>query len=210
VQFGKLRLGVDIGGTFTDLVIMDEPSGEFRIDKVPSTPSDPSLGFETIVEQGLASAGSRAGDVGYLVHGTTVATNSIIEGKTARSGLLTTAGFRDILEIARQIKPEPFNLFFEKPRPLVPRDLCLEATERLDSEGRVITPLDPASVLAAAELFRKAGVEAVAICFLHSYVNAHHEELAAAILGSAFCTRTSTPTTKSLRRQSWAASCPAP
>jgi N-methylhydantoinase A len=185
VQPGKLRLGVDIGGTFTDLVIMDEESGAFRIDKVPSTPADPSLGFHKIIQQGLAATGAGAANVSYLVHGTTVATNSIIEGKTARCGLLTTAGFRDLLEIARQIKPEPFNLFFEKPRPLVPRDLCLEASERLDSEGRVIQPLDPRSVLAAADVFRKAGVEAIAICFLHSYVNPQHEQLAAAILGPA-------------------------
>jgi N-methylhydantoinase A len=178
-----LRLGVDTGGTFTDLVILDEESGTLRIDKVPSTPSDPSLSFHKIIQQGLAATGAGAPDVSYLVHGTTVATNSIIEGKTARCGLLTTAGFRDILEIARQIKPEPFNLFFEKPRPLVPRDLCLEAAERLDSEGRVLEPLDPASVRAAADVFKKAGVEAIAICFLHAYVNPAHEEIAAAILG---------------------------
>ena len=97
-----------------------------------------------------------------------MATNCIIEGKTARCGLLTTEGFRDILEIARQIKPEPFNIFFEKPRPLVPRHRCLEASERMDAEGRVVRALEPETVRAAAATFRRGGVEAVAVCFLHS------------------------------------------
>ena len=112
-----------------------------------------------------------------------MATNCIIEGKTAPCGLLTTEGFRDILEIARQIKPEPYNIFFEKPRPLVPRHRCLEASERLDAEGRVVLALDPESVRAAAEPFRREGVEAVAVCLLHSYLNPGHERLAAEILG---------------------------
>jgi N-methylhydantoinase A len=179
---GRLRLGVDTGGTFTDLVIVDDESGAITIEKVASTPSDPSLSFHSIVLKGLAAAGAAPRDVGFLVHGTTVATNCIIEGKTARCGLLTTAGFRDILEIARQIKPEPFNLFFEKPRPLVPRHCALEARERLDAEGRVIEELDPDSVVAAARVLAGHGVEAVAICFLHSYVNPRHERLAAEIL----------------------------
>ena len=117
----RIRLGVDTGGTFTDAVIMNENSGEFTIDKVPSTPSDPSISFQQIITQSLGAVGAHAAEVTYLVHGTTVATNSIIEGTTARCGLLITEGFRDILEIARQIKPEPFNIFFEKPKPLIPR-----------------------------------------------------------------------------------------
>jgi N-methylhydantoinase A len=178
----RLRLGVDIGGTFTDLVIMDEATGAITIEKVPSTPSDPSIGFETIVVQGLAAAGGQPGEVCALAHGTTVATNCIIEGKTAACGLLTTEGFRDILEIARQIKPEPFNLFFDKPRPLVPRHRCREARERLDAEGTVLQEIVPETVLAAARSFAAEGVEAVAICFLHSYVNPRHEQLAAELL----------------------------
>ncbi len=178
----RLRLGVDIGGTFTDLVIVNEETGAITIEKIPSTPSDPSLSFHAIILKGLAAAGATPRNVGYLVHGTTVATNCIIEGKTAACGLLTTEGFRDILEIARQIKPEPFNLFFEKPRPLVPRHRALEARERLDPEGRVIEALVPDSVLAAARAFAEQGVEAVAICFLHSYINPRHEQRAAEIL----------------------------
>ena len=108
----KWRLGVDTGGTFTDAVIMDETTGEFAIEKVPSTPFDPSVSFSRILSQALAAVGRNAPDVSFLVHGTTVATNCIIEGKTAKCGFLTTSGFRDVLEIARQIKPEPYNIFF--------------------------------------------------------------------------------------------------
>ena len=178
----KLRLGVDTGGTFTDAVIMDEESGEFIIDKVSSTPSDPSISFQQIVSQVLERLGVKMEEVTYLVHGTTVATNSIIEGKTAKCGLLTTQGFRDILEIARQIKPEPYNIFFEKPRPLIPRNLCFEVAERLDYEGKVLTPLDSEGILSAARAFKKEGVEAIAICFLHSYINPSHEKQAGEIL----------------------------
>src|SRR5262249_28248651 len=180
----KLRLGVDTGGTFTDAVIMDEESGEFIIDKVSSTPADPSIGFHQIVSRALETTGARAQDIVYLAHGTTVATNCIIEGKTARCGLLTTKGFRDILEIARQIKPEPYNIHFEKPQPLVPRNLCLEVAERLDYEGKVVTPLDVEGVRKAAFIFKAEGIAAVATCFLHSYLNPEHEKLAEQILAS--------------------------
>jgi N-methylhydantoinase A len=179
----RLRLGVDIGGTFTDLVLLNEATGAITIEKVASTPSDPSVSFHTIVTRGLARAGGEPGDVSALAHGTTVATNCIIEGKTAACALLTTEGFRDILEIARQIKPEPFNLFFDKPRPLVPRHRVREAHERLDPAGGVLEALAPETVLAAARSFAAEGVEAVAICFLHSYINPRHERLAAEILG---------------------------
>lgn len=172
----NVRLAVDTGGTFTDAVIMDEELGEFTIEKVPSTPSDPSQSFLEIVCKLLETVGIKPDGLTYLVHGTTIATNSIIEGKTAKSGLLTTKGFRDILEIARQIKPEPFNLFFEKPRPLIPRHLCLEVPERMDYQGNVIEPLSIDRVRAAASAFRKEGVESIAICFLHSYCNPTHKE----------------------------------
>ena len=182
MPFNKLRLGVDTGGTFTDAVIMDEESGEFIIDKVSSTPSDPSLSFYQIVAQALETTHAKADHVSYLVHGTTVATNCIIESKTAKCGFLTTKGFRDILEIARQIKPEPFNIHFEKPKPLVPRQLCLEVEERLAATGQVLEPLNPEDVREAARIFKREGVEAVATCFLHSYQNACHEKEAEEIL----------------------------
>jgi N-methylhydantoinase A len=181
----RLRLGVDTGGTFTDAVIMTEDSGEFTIDKVPSTPSDPSVSLHQIIRQSLDQVGGKPEEVTYLVHGTTVATNSIIEGKTAKGGLLTTEGFRDILEIARQIKPEPFNIFFEKPRPLIPRHLCLEVEERMDFRGMLVKPLSAEGVSAAAEVFRREGVESIAVCFLHSYLNPAHERAAGEILSRA-------------------------
>jgi N-methylhydantoinase A len=173
----KCRLGIDTGGTFTDCVTMDETTGEFSIDKVPSTPSDPSLSFSGVLSRALGAIDAKIEDVSFLVHGTTVATNCIIEGKTAKCGLVTTRGFRDILEIARQIKPEPYNIFFEKPRPLVPRRLCVEIEERLDYEGKVISPINPITVLQAADTFKNQGVESVAVCLLHSYVNPKHERL---------------------------------
>ena len=178
----RLRLGVDTGGTFTDAVIMNEETGDFNIDKVPSTPADPALSFHRIVSDALSTTGASADDISYLVHGTTVATNCIIEGKTARCALLTTSGFRDILEIARQIKPEPYNIFFDKPRPLVPRNLCLEIPERLDYEGNTVTPLDREAVLGAARQLRQEGVSSIATCFLHSYRNPIHEKMVEEIL----------------------------
>jgi N-methylhydantoinase A len=182
MSVSRLRLGVDTGGTFTDAVIMNEETGDFTIDKVPSTPDDPALSFHRIVSDALSHTGRAANDIGYLVHGTTVATNCIIEGKTARCALLITEGFRDILEIARQIKPEPYNILFDKPRPLVPRNLCLEIPERLDYEGNTVTPLDHNAVLRAAQRLQQDGVSAVATCFLHSYRNPVHEKMVEEIL----------------------------
>ena len=135
------RLGVDIGGTFTDATLIDEATGEVRICKVSSTPDDPSRGFVEAVERILHEAGVLPCDVGYVVHGTTVATNAIIEGKLARTGFITTEGFRDMLEIARQIRPSLYDVRFEKPRPLVPRHRCLGVPERLNARGEVVVPV---------------------------------------------------------------------
>jgi N-methylhydantoinase A len=116
----RYRLGIDVGGTFTDGILINEQTGETRIAKVPSTPKDPSIGFLNAVERILRDANIDTDDVSYLVHGTTVATNAIIEGKLAPTGFITTEGFRDMLEIQRQIRPSLYDLLFEKPRPLVP------------------------------------------------------------------------------------------
>ena len=117
------RLGIDIGGTFTDAILIDEATGGVRIGKVPSTPRDPAMGFMEAVHRMLRSGDPEPAAISYLVHGTTVATNSIIEGKIARTGFITTEGFRDVLEIARQIRPSLYDLRFEKPPPLEPRNL---------------------------------------------------------------------------------------
>ena len=178
----RYRLGVDIGGTFTDATLIDESSGDVRICKVSSTPDDPSRGFVEAVERILGEAEVSPGDVGYVVHGTTIATNSIIEGKLAPTGFITTEGFRDMLEIARQIRPSLYDIHFEKPRPLVPRQRCFGVPERLDARGEVIVPLNDDALRRAAQTLHDDGVESLAICFLHSYVNDVHERRAGEVL----------------------------
>ena len=169
------RLGIDIGGTFTDVILIDEETGSIRIGKVPSTPRDPSDGFMDATHRMLSEGELASEAIDYIVHGTTVATNTIIEGNLARTGFMATAGFRDILEIARQIRPSLYDVQFEKPSPLVPRQLCKDVTERLDARGEVLEPLNEATVRSAAAELREADVESVAVCFLHSYVNPAHE-----------------------------------
>ena len=171
----RFRLGVDIGGTFTDAVLLSEASGETRIAKVPSTPSDPSRGFLNAVERILADGAVAPDAVSYLVHGTTVATNSLIEGKTPRTAFITTEGFRDMLEIGRQVRPTLYDVHFEKPRPLVPRNLCFEVRERLDARGDVLEPLDEARVHEIVRSLAEQDVVSVAVCLLHGYLNPVHE-----------------------------------
>jgi N-methylhydantoinase A len=178
----EFRLGIDVGGTFTDAVLISEATGEIQIAKVPSTPSDPSLAFMAAVDRILERNGLTPQSISYLVHGTTVATNSLIEGKTPKTSFITTAGFRDMLEIARQVRPSLYDIHFQKPRPLVPRNLCFEVTERLDASGKVLQALDENKVLEIAEELSREGVGSTAICFLHSYLNPEHEERAGKLL----------------------------
>ena len=180
------RLGIDIGGTFTDATLIDETTGEVHTAKVASTPRDPALGFMEATHRILDAGGVAPSDVSYLVHGTTVATNAIIEGKVARTGLMTTDGFRDMLEIARQLRPTMYDLQFEKPRPLVPRYLCFGIPERLDAQGQVLTRLDEDAVRQVAEQLRQEAVTSVAVCFLHAYANPEHERRAGEILKADF------------------------
>ena len=144
------------------------------------------MGFLAAVERILGEAGIGAADVGYLVHGTTVATNAIIEGKLAPTGFITTDGFRDMLEIQRQIRPSLYDLLFEKPRPLAPRYLCFGIPERLDAAGAVVTPLDEQAVAEAARTLRKEGVEALGVCYLHAYRNPEHERRTREIVEEVF------------------------
>jgi N-methylhydantoinase A len=173
---GRFRLGVDIGGTFTDAVLVDGQSGQTTVAKLPTTPDDPSIGFMHVVRRITRDAAIEPGAIGVVVHGTTVATNAIIAGQIARTAFVTTAGFRDMLEIGRQIRPSLYDLQFEKPVPLVPRYRCVEVVERLGATGEILVPLDPASVVEAVRALRDLDVEAVAICLLHSYINPEHEE----------------------------------
>jgi N-methylhydantoinase A len=169
------RLGVDIGGTFTDATLVDEESGAVRIAKVSSTPRDPSLGFMEATRRILDRAGVAGGELRYVVHATTVATNAIIEGDVARTGFVTTEGFRDVLEIGRQVRPVLYDVHFEKAQPLVPRNLAFGVRERLEPDGSPLVPLDEASVQEVADRLRDEGVEAVAVCLLHAYANGEHE-----------------------------------
>jgi N-methylhydantoinase A len=180
-----LRIGIDIGGTFTDAALVDGETGAIRVVKVLTTPEDPAQGFMAALERGLAECQASGHDVAAVVHATTVATNAIIEGKTARVGMLVTRGFRDILEIGRQIRSRLYDVHLQKPLPLVSRRLSLEVSERLDHEGRVLQPLDLDEVRRAARRLRDDRVEAVVICFLHSYLNPAHERAAAAIVREA-------------------------
>jgi len=173
----RFRVGIDIGGTFTDGTLVDSTTGEVTTSKVLSTPSNPASGFISAVEKLLATHGSiDPTEIEHVVHATTVATNAIIEGKTATTAFITTEGFREMLEIARQIRPSLYDLQFEKPQPLVPRQLCYEVPERLNAQGEVITPLDESVVEQVVEKIAETGVEAVAVCLLHSYRNSAHEQ----------------------------------
>jgi N-methylhydantoinase A len=165
-------VGVDTGGTFTDFVLFEDD--RVRVHKVLSTPARPA----DAILQGLADLGIDR-DVDVVVHGSTVATNAVLEQKGARTGLITTAGFRDVLEIGRQNRPKLYDLRQQKPPPLVPRDLRLEVPERLDERGRVLVPLDEEAVREAIERLRQAGVEAVAVCLLFSFANPAHERTVA-------------------------------
>jgi N-methylhydantoinase A len=172
----QYRLGVDIGGTFTDAVLVNLGTGEFRTSKVSTTPQDPSIGFLHTIERLVSEAAIKPEEIAQIVHATTVATNAIIENKVARSAFITTKGFRDILEIQRQIRPSLYDLFFDKPTPLIPRYLSYEVNERMTPEGELYQPLNEDEVRQAVKQIRKKGVEAIAVCFLHSYINPSHEK----------------------------------
>ena len=183
----RLRAAVDVGGTFTDVVLCDPADGRLVSTKVPTTPNDWATGVLNGIHAALQAADAQTGDVHEVVHGSTTGTNALIERTGARVGLLTTAGFRDLLEIGRVQRPMAglYDFMIDRPAPLVPRELCRVATERIAADGQVLTPLDENSVREAAAFFATHGIEAVAICFLFSYVNPEHERHAAEILRAA-------------------------
>ena len=165
------RLAIDIGGTFTDLVALDETTGEVTLEKALTTPAN----FADGVTDTMEKAGLRAGDVSQFVHGTTVVINALTERRGAKVALVTTEGFRDVLEIQRANRTDMYNLMYEKPRPFVPRRLRFEVPERVTHRGEVLAPLDEEAVRRVAERCRVEGVEAVAVCFLNAYANPGHE-----------------------------------
>ncbi len=166
-----MRFATDIGGTFTDLVWQDEDTGATGSTKVPTTPQDFGAGVVTAIHR----SGQDARGTAFLVHGTTLVINALTERKGVCTGLITTRGFRDVLEIGRANRPDIYNMTYVKPTPFVPRRRRQEATERLNFRGEVLQPLDREDVRRAAEALLAEGVEAIAVCFLHSYVNPQHE-----------------------------------
>ncbi len=182
---GDARLAVDIGGTFTDLVVERSGGAALRrwTVKVLTTPRAPEDGVLAGIGLLLGRAGLRPDDVALLVHGTTLATNALIERKGARTALLTTQGFRDVLALRNESRYDQYDLDIALPEPLVPRSLRLTVPERLDAEGRVLLPLDEEAVRRRVAEMRAAGVESLAVGFLHSYRNPDHERRAAAIVG---------------------------
>ena len=180
-----LRLGFDIGGTFTDFALADSRTGGLALHKVLTTPEDPAIGAMQGVRAILAAERAHLADVAEIVHGTTLVTNAVIERKGARLGLITTRGFRDIIEAGTEQRYDIYDLFLTYPEPLVPRRRRLEVSERIDRDGRVVTPLDEDEVRQAARALAEAGVEAIAICFLNACRAPEHERRAAAIVAEA-------------------------
>ncbi len=174
----ELALGIDIGGTFTDIVVFDPSGARVAIWKESTTPDDPSRGVIAGIRRVLERDGIAAADIGRVVHATTLFTNALIERKGAKTGLITTDGFRDVLEIARERKYELYDIFIEMPKPLVRRSLRLEVAERMAPDGTPEIPLDEAGLVARAQTLIDAGVASIAIVFLHAYANPAHEQAA--------------------------------
>ena len=173
-----IAVAIDIGGTFTDLVGFDDRAGRFVDAKSLTTPADLVQGIiDCLRKSGLTASG-----IDELIHGSTIAINTLIERTGAKTGLVVTAGTRDVYSIGRGNRPEAYNLFFHRHRPLVPRYLTREVSERVLASGAVHEKLDRDSVEAAARALAAEGVEAVAVCFLHSYVNPDHERAAGDII----------------------------
>ncbi|UXS04590.1 hydantoinase B/oxoprolinase family protein [Agrobacterium tumefaciens] len=181
----RLRAGVDIGGTFTDFILFDESATAIRLHKCLTTPRDPSQGALGGLGELVKAAGIGISDLSEIVHGTTLVTNAVIERKGAAVGLITTEGFRDILEIGTEQRYDIYDLTLAFPTPLVERSRRLEVSERIDADGNVILDLDEVAILRAAETLKKDGVEAIAICFMHSYRNPAHERRARDIIAKA-------------------------
>ncbi len=173
---GEIVVGVDVGGTFTDLLYVDRNAGQVRLAKTPTTLDNQARG----VLAALETADADLEQVNLIVHGTTTTTNAVLERRLSRTGLITTAGFRDLLELGRRTRPQAYGLFGEF-RPVIPRNLRLEVGERMDAEGRVLTALDEAAVAEAAKRLLAEGCESLVILFLHAYANPTHEKRAAEI-----------------------------
>jgi N-methylhydantoinase A len=178
----KLRLGVDIGGTFTDFALVDDASGKLSVNKCLTTPDDPSDAIMKGLKVLLEREGFQPSQVDVIVQGTTLATNALIERKGAKTGLITTEGFRDILELRRETRYDLFDLFIEMPEPVVPRDFRLGVRERIDKDGKIVTELNESQLKSVLHQLIGQGAESVAVCFLNSYANPCHERRAGEII----------------------------
>src|SRR4051812_21431606 len=173
------RIGIDIGGTFTDVVIYDEVTRVLERRKALSTPQAPEESCLTA----FRDAGLDQDEISHLIHGTTIVTNLIIERKGAKVGLVTTAGFRDVLEIMRATRERPYDLHWKQPSPLVPRHLRMEVAERIDARGEIVVPLDEKSVRRAISALLRERVDVIAVSLMHAYANTAHEQRIKTIIG---------------------------
>ncbi len=182
-----LKIAIDVGGTFTDVVLLDPATQSFHYAKTPTTHHDLTEGVLKGLEEILAKAGIDGAAAGHLIHGTTIGTNAIIEGKGARVGLITTEGFEDILEIRRVARPREatFDFWVDNPPPLVPRYLRKGVRERIDKDGKIVTPLDPVTLEETLRLFKEENVQGVAVVLLFSFLNPAHERAVAALIEKA-------------------------
>ena len=181
----RIRIGVDVGGTFTDFVLVDEHRDMIFTGKQLTTPTDPSKAICEGVARIAREAGIEMSDLDGIVHGTTLVTNAVIERNGAKVGLITTKGFRDVLEVGHEMRYDLYDLFLEKPEPLVPRSLRLTVNERIGSEGEILVNLDEEELKTASDELVAGGVDAIAVSFINSYINPQHEQRANEIIVSA-------------------------
>src|SRR6185369_451696 len=169
-------VGCDVGGTFTDFYIYEEASGEFFVHKTPSTPDNPARAIVEGLRELCRTRKIAPSTIRRIEHGTTVATNCLIQRRGGKVALITTRGFRDLLEIGRQIRPHMYDVQIDQPEALVPREWRIEANERVMSDGSVSQPLGEEEIARLVALVRDAGVDACVVCFLFSYLNPEHEK----------------------------------
>src|ERR1700751_88720 len=182
----QLSIGIDVGGTFTDFFFYDFSSRRVETGKLLTSSSEPEKSIVEGIRSGLNRLGACGEDIQSIIHGTTLIVNAIVERKGARTGLLTTKGFRDIIEARKEKRYDLYDLGLELPAPLVARRYRLGVTERLDRSGKILTALSESEVESAAEYLKSVGIESLAVCFLHSYRNPIHEKRAAELIRKRF------------------------
>src|SRR5690349_21487523 len=179
------RIGIDIGGTFTDVALVEAQSGRIGVAKVPTTPADPADGVLRALETAMRRYAVSAADVGLLSHATTIVTNAILEEKGARAALVTTRGFRDVLELRRSARADLYDLFQDAPATLIPRRRRFEITERIGADGAIVTPLAEDEIADLIAALKAQRVQAVAVSLLFSFLNPEHERRLGARLRAA-------------------------